>query len=106
MTGLCVNEVFTALAERGRGVLQPPSSHATGIYKQPGVFNPWSRIREGCGSCLVVYVCVCLSVCYCSDEVGTHHVNRARIPIEFQLADEGMQGMCRRGADLVYRYVW
>ena len=27
-------------------------------------------------------------------------MNRARIPIEFQLADEGMQGMCRRGADL------
>ena len=27
-------------------------------------------------------------------------MNRARIPIEFLLADEGMQGMCRRGADL------
>ena len=27
-------------------------------------------------------------------------MNRARIRIEFQLADEGMQGMCRRGADL------
>ena len=47
---------------------------------------------------------------YCACEIDTivdvqrggwnHHVNRARIPIEFQLADEGMQGMCRRGADL------
>ena len=27
-------------------------------------------------------------------------MNRARIRIEFQLANEGMQGMCRRGADL------